>query len=415
MKNIIPIFGMLSLDMFFIIITMFGLEYKGAEESSIYIIYCIIVGILNILLIPYYFIIERKYMKMTKILFLLLPCIPVICFMFNIDNEGINSLKLDFFKYFILWGVPAIYAAVYVNAKDLFRNMVKWFEVVMILATISIFISAIINFSMNIKFQSLGGATYQTASYVSAFAYGINLYFIFLGKDQERFSFTKTIIYYVLNKVFLVVQLLGIAITGGRGGAVLALIYTIYISINVIREKKIKNVTKWTIYILVLFIALLIAQSLFLKNNLIINSINRILSYVSKDGIVWKETSGRDIIFGEAIDLIKDKPIFGYGLYGFLDVYPQYPHNIFLEFMLNGGVIYTIIQLIILGIIFNKYRKISNLNKNNKFFMILLLYPITLLMFSGSYMRNSAFWFVITLILTCDYKKDIEVKLDVGK
>lgn len=412
MKKIILILGMLSIEIFFIISTIIGFEYTGSKNSSAYIIYCIIIAALNIILIPCYFIIEKKRMDAIKILFLILPIIPIICFGISVAGNGISEIKTNFFEYFILWSVPAIYSAVYINAKNMFKSMVKWFEIVMILGTIAIGISILNSFFKGVRYTSLGGATYQCASYISAFTYGINLYFIFYGKDQERFKFTKTVLYSIINKILLIIQLFGVMVTGGRGGAVLVLIYTIYISVNVFKERKVSNLSKYILYMIVLFMFAFILQGLFSDNNLFKNSIQRITSYISKDGIDWDGTSGRDVIFKEAIELIKSSPILGYGLYGFLDLFPMYPHNIFLELMLNGGLIYTLLSIIIFVITISKYRKISKLDKRNRFIMILLLYPLTDLMFSGSYMRSGPFWFVMILILTSNYNDSMEKKIN---
>ena len=61
-------------------------------------------------------------------------------------------------------------------------------------------------------------------------------------------------------------------------------------------------------------------------------------------------TSGRDRIYDAAIGMISDNPVLGIGLGGFHFEGFTYPHNIFLEAFVEGGVIAVMLLTLLLGI-----------------------------------------------------------------
>ena len=99
------------------------------------------------------------------------------------------------------------------------------------------------------------------------------------------------------------------------------------------------------------------------------------------------------------LTLISRSPIFGYGVFGMWR-YSALPHNFFLEILIQGGTVYFSFILIFLTYVFIKLYKITRIDPSFKLISILGLYPLVFLMFSGSYMSNSIFWFCISFVIS---------------
>src|SRR5690606_30091320 len=74
-------------------------------------------------------------------------------------------------------------------------------------------------------------------------------------------------------------------------------------------------------------------------------SFSRVFSYISSEGIEWDSTSGRNDLYEKAIEYISKSPIIGYGVFGMFSEFGFYPHNLILEVLLQGGLVYLILIL----------------------------------------------------------------------
>ena len=107
------------------------------------------------------------------------------------------------------------------------------------------------------------------------------------------------------------------------------------------------------------------------------------------------DSSGRDSLYLDAIVAIKNNPIFGYGILGDRMLLGLYVHNIFLEILLDFGVIiggYISIKMIICSIksyICLYTRRIS----------VIIIFAMVSLMVSGSFLHNGAFWLALGIML----------------
>lgn len=404
MKGLISFLAIVSINIFFVISTIIGYEYRGIEESNIYVLYVLIVASLNIFVIIKFFLTKKISISYKELVVLSIPLIVIIIYLITILNGKHSLLGKTYFQYFLIWSTPAIYSAFYIYKNKLFENIVKYMEIMMLLITFSIIKSAFIPFVMGSRFESLGGATYQTASYLSSFAFGLNLYFILFGNLHKRFKFTKFKTYTWISFVFLIVQFLGIFLSGGRGGIVLLFVYSVYILFAAATNRQ-KRLTKRTILVFGgIVLTLTLIMPMLLQNNNFIGGFNRTLQFISIDsGINWEGTSNRDIVYLNAINLIQQKPFLGYGLFGFWSV-SGYPHNIFLEVLLNGGFVSLIIFLIFMFSIIRKLKNMIECKPQYRLLFIILLYPLISLLFTGTYIMNTEFWFIITYILI--YKRD---------
>lgn len=125
----------------------------------------------------------------------------------------------------------------------------------------------------------------------------------------------------------------------------------------------------------------------------------RLFSYISADGIDLTQTSNRDAFYNHALLYIKESLFFGYGPFSYVKKTGDfYSHNIFLDILLHGGIVYLSIWIIIFIRFFMKLKLILKNNTNEIILLIPILSSFILLMFSGTYLEESLFWFSISYV-----------------
>lgn len=400
MKKFIPLIVIYSTELFFVIASIMGFEYNGSESSSIYIVFTLVVFLLGIILGIVDLVFKRTKYRINHLILLYIPIIISLLFLVYKGKYSSKSFADNNYLYFLIWGVPSILIGSFISNQNRLKDFIKYLEPLMLIFTFAISIGALDVLLSGQRFISLGGTTYQTASYISAFSFGINIYFLISDSIEDRFKFTRTSMYKIFSYFLLFVQVISVFITGGRGGMVLVVVYLGYfILINFHPNKHLMKSLKYIAIFLGVFLVFLMILPTLLEIPSFNNSFQRVFSYISEDGIDWTETSNRDIVYRNAIQLIKASPIVGYGYYGYWQ-FSMNPHNLFLEVLLQGGILYLALFIFLLILLVNKYFNMKRGKSTEQIIEIIALYPFTMLMFSGTYTNNSVFWFVISYIIS---------------
>lgn len=128
-------------------------------------------------------------------------------------------------------------------------------------------------------------------------------------------------------------------------------------------------------------------------------SLYRLLKFVNEE--TESISSGRNILYLNSIDIIKNNPM-GVGIYGYyrdlLDGATglfKYPHNLFIQFVLEFGIFGGTIIILFLSVIIYLNLKLIKPNKG-WLFVLVLMFNLKLLV-SGTYLWEPAFWMAITL------------------
>lgn len=109
--------------------------------------------------------------------------------------------------------------------------------------------------------------------------------------------------------------------------------------------------------------------------------------------------SGRSELFSKSVQIIKEVPIFGYGLTGDIGLFGQYSHDLFLELLIEFGIfvgsalIVTISVVLIRACIHAKKTDRALLN----FLLIFVSIGFIKLFMSGSYLTEEWFFFLMGL------------------
>ena len=169
---------------------------------------------------------------------------PILFIFFYIFDKATNtyinqSVSLTQFLSSMSYATSGIYIATFSYRYHRIKPLLKSFNIVMIIQTIAITVS-IPNIIMS-GIADFGLGSYQTLSYFSAFAFGINLYNILSSDNQLKFKFQKTKLYNAISILMLLIQITGVFISGGRGGAILLFVNT-FVLFYVLSRHNIKKV-----------------------------------------------------------------------------------------------------------------------------------------------------------------------------
>lgn len=208
----------------------------------------------------------------------------------------------------------------------------------------------------------------------------------------------KHIMIIVLSLSIFIFSALFVVNIGARG-AILSLFIAIILSFIYRRNKSIKLISK-PILILILLIFVLIVYfydivnycyDLLESNNIHSIALERIV--VALDAESGSLSTGRDILFNKAINGFFDSPIWGNGIGSFDDYSGRYPHNIFLQQLYEGGLLFGFPMVLIS--IFSLKVMNSDINKSDRFLLIYLITTSVIhLIFSSYYWSSSIYWFL---------------------
>ena len=408
--------------LFYVVLSFLGLTYEGSEKSNVFIIIMIFLFLFSF--VVYLFYGFKKHLSSLRFMLFLLVIAFVMFFgAFQIIiKHGFEYATMKYFFFFwifsfnsILWG--------YSVGKEIqlfIPLLVKWVEVVSLMVSLSSLISIIIPIlTKNTTITYAGGINYQTASYYSAFAFGTTLFYLIRGNELARFKVFESKFYKLFSVIILFLLVFSTVAPGGRGAFVLLLCYIMLGLWYFLKTKQVSNGLVIYIFLaLVLLPIVLVLVIEIIDSNIILrNGLDRALGFIdfkNKRIDMKGGSSGRGQIYQQAIELISIKPFFGYGIFEYiyhLTSINQYPHNFILEILLQGGFVYLLIvaSIFIFGVY--KLRKMAKANIEYEFLVFLVLYPMVLLTFSGTYLTQPIFLFCLTIILSADvssYEKTSE-------
>lgn len=299
----------------------------------------------------------------------------------------------------VAYGVPAIGIAVYYAETKSLKEVVKWMDIILPIVSLSLLFSIkqlLIEMAQGEKYYS------QQLSYYAAFCFVICLFLLLFGNMYERFPFFKSKVYRYFSYLLLFYLLAMMFISGGRG-ALGTLAIGVFLLLFFYRKYYRRSLHLFRFVIiggLVVSVALMILPNEY--NEVVSRNFGRVFSFFNTDLDIYDRTSGRDEAIKVAFSQISDNPVFGSGLFGYKDVFTAksglgWPHNIFIEVFLQGGLIFFVVFMVFLLCFFKKSITILK-TPNNIVFLLFVVYPMSFLMFSGSYMGETLFWFSMAYV-----------------
>lgn len=402
---VICAFAMLSQPLFFSFMGLLGIEYEGTDSSVVYVAYIITIAVLS-LLIYIYGVAAKGILKRESILIgivILLLILHILWVMF--DPFG-TDLFPRFLAFFVLFGLPGFFAAATVIKMHLTPQLMRIGEMFFITMAFGVVIFSVLPSFAGVRTASLAGASYQALSYYSAFTFGMLLIYSMYLPKAFRFSWVKSFWYKSLSYGLMLGCALGCFMGGGRGAFLLLIAYlfmvftTVFLNKeNFITQKGIVNTFVKLFLVVLLFTVFF---SYFWGHEFIQSGFFRAIQFISADGGIDLErgSSGRKTVYQDAIEYIAEKPLAGYGPFGFREK-TLHAHNIFLEILLQVGAVGLIAFMLFFGMLVINARK--NWSLYNYWAFGLFLYPLIMTMFSGAYLHSALFCFGVTFMTV--YKK----------
>ena len=395
-RNAVNVFDLLIAPLFFALYFLVSGQVWGGSMDGM--AYRIVIALITIGVFFFYTqsLFKRHLSRKETFVWIILVC-GMLSFALNGSSE---ELARSHFSRYLCFSVPsALIGVEYSRRKDI-RNIAAPLQLVMLLLTFGFG-----SLQLLAKIHSERLALYQTISYSLGFAYATNLLLLLFRFDGGtcwvglwklmNFKYSK-----VFYAILLLLQVLLCLISGGRGGFVLIVASTIGILYFYSRLKT--NKTKLMPYILFM-LCLLPVFSLLPPDikEFIEQGCMRVFSYLTPSGIDMSQTSHRDVVYEESLELIAQRPWFGYGIWAYFNkTSGYYPHNIFLEFLMQRGIPFLAFMLWVLFRIARKYFIMVKTEYEHLLVLPLILLPGIKLLFSETYLEEGLFWFSLVYIYT---------------
>lgn len=405
-SNFLLIFGtnILFIPMtFFSVLSILSIEYEGAENSKAYIF-----GIIVSAFIFYSLLLKRLLLRKR---FSVEPIFLGISFLIVI-NAILVSIFLDipsvkFIYQFFLLVLPAFFFGMELGLKDKTSSVSQLFLFVSVIVTTSVIILVpkMLLVPTNELMTFFGGGQYQAFSYSVSISYMISFvyYSFYLDNQRSRLG--------ILFILVFIIQILGIALSGGRGGIGIVLLGTVWVLFIKYSFFKLIRILL-VILAIVTFFGFIVLMSLEDYTERIFESSARLFSFISADGFDFQQTSNRDVVYIETMKTIGKSPVFGYGIFGYLkETNFAYPHNFFLEILLQGGLILFVCWIGLFFIFWRKLLFLIRSGNNHKFLLVTFTYSFVHLMFSATYLLEPFFWFNLAYVFTASNKKWVKTKI----
>ena len=405
---------------FFLFLSLFNLQYSGANDSNLYIYYWIIVFSFSIFSLILYLHNYLKQSKFPKTFFKkICPIVLIISlYLISFSLFGYDNVKNGYYaQIFILMCVPSFLLGYLCTEKKqeniLISSVINFVVIGTMILTVSLY-RLIFSSVGTESLETIGGAGRLGIGYLATHFFIITFY-IFLFEQAKKTNRINLLFNLPLKNFFLLLMLLiqvsTVLFSGSRGPLLNLLIVSLIMIIVKFLENDLRTFMK---KISILFLVLIVIAQLFksFAQDLFATSTERTLTLFQLDSENWAGGSGRESLYPKAIDMFIDKPIFGHGPMAFLSKSGtgMYPHNLFLECLVDYGLVGLMVFIIFLSFIIFKYIKSFELNKNILLIAFLFISTLIELQVSGSFMANPRFWFFIGFAMGLKkYYKSIKI------
>jgi O-antigen ligase len=399
----------------------------GSAFASVGYLFSNSMGSISLMLFLLAFVLNYKNLNFSIKKILNSPTVSLVLFFLFIIicsfySENTNQAQKEVVRFLSFLIYPIIFTSIApFNLKER-RSIILLFIISLMLF---FFICLTVSIQRQITFWNEGGhfnwyffyrydfleVFNQHPTYVSLFTL-LALCFLHFLPEKEMIiknSFT--------NGLLSVVLIFSIILYGSRIGYILLMLLGVIYLIRLIKCKKIKELS----FVLITFLILLITAwniPIVKERILFTAGENYNYKYNDKEEVsIGTEEQGRLLMWRDALELIKEKPLLGYGTGAsrqvLLDKYEEKGHHIFLEgrynahntyleLLLWGGVILLVIYLVYLGLLFYQ----SIIKKDLLlflFFLIISIAGITETIFIAQGIMFAAFFYCF---LNQKYLKD---------
>jgi O-Antigen ligase len=307
----------------------------------------------------------------------------ILFFSVNLLLVQYKEIVLNIMIEFIKFGLIPLYLASQVGKKnDILKH---WYYIGGISALIwLIFINKVIG----------GGINYMSFGVQMTYSFLVFTIYFYLKKK-----------YKIINLLFMIVTFSCIFFFGNRVSALTCILVIIFFELRQLKRNNILYLVSKASLIILLFIILLInIQNIFywlrnVMNEYGINSylIDKII-FMFNNGLS-EASSGRDVLYTYSLDIIKESFLLPRGIGYFQNVTGSiYPHNLFLELVITFGILALPIVIYFINIV--KKNVGSFIYTNKIILVVLMIFALSRLNFSGTMWSEPVLWIVFGLLIS---------------
>ncbi len=210
----------------------------------------------------------------------------------------------------------------------------------------------------------------------------------------------------IADVIVAIISMIFLLMTGARGPVVIAISF-VFAMICLMPMKKIKKVSLGVVFVGAIVVVVLFYREIALFLISVSEELNfstRIFQKILEGGFL--DSSGRDAITEHTLELIRQHPMFGVGmlnervyianeLNSFTDVEGFYPHNIFLELLVQFGIpIGTVLIGALFALLGIQPLLIKSVEKKRVFLLFLFIGLLPLFV-SASYLNSVNFYLLL--------------------
>lgn len=246
----------------------------------------------------------------------------------------------------------------------------------------SVVFTAKVGVNLNETF-AVGALSYQNISYYSAFVLGLNLYAVSCGQQST-----------IVRKGLIAlcgIQLLMVLMAGGRGAALLSVVFILYFGL--------RNMSLWKLcqYVAVVFFVILVIYPIVSGNEVFQLGFQRIINFFSSEDVIVHDN--RWIRWDKAIQSFYSSPIYGHGLGGVFYEVGFYSHNIFTDLLCEGGLLLMGIFIYLMYNFSACSYYLVKLNRSYEIMVVIFLCSFIMCLFSGYYLSETGLWLSMVYML----------------
>lgn len=280
--------------------------------------------------------------------------------------------------------VAALLGGIMINQYGKLNTVCKILPWITVLITISVGFYGYSGASM-VKEDDFGW-NYQNISYCMADCFLFNSFVLFFLKNRNEsmpiISHIKTIIITlcIIANAFLCIN------GGGRGANILLLLSFVLVLYRLILNKDKKNLYFTATISLILVVFFYVSNHLSLWDSDGFYRATHIFEY---------NTETRESSYSDAIYYWTESPLWGYGIGSIWHTVGFYSHNLFCDWLAEGGVMLFLLMLFITAKSFRNLFYATNINPNYYFAIFYGFTGFVMLLFSGYWFDCEAVWFTI--------------------
>lgn len=359
--------------------------FTGIEMDGI-VLRIILVSIFSIS-VYFYFSYERKSVEYYLLFGLFLFGASYYVTHTFYDNIR-PRLYSEHIGHLLRWGADSVSACLLgmtLMKQKRFDVLNKYVPLLCLIITPILVSMVIANSTKMSQYSLTNGLNYQLLAYYLALLFGYTSYFVFVNTSSSKCV-------KILLLILLPVQAVTCLMSGGRGGVVLLSFYILFVIILMWQQERLSKIQLISIIFIAIVVFIVVANmfdlsnaSGFARSSKLIHDDDRINMWIG----IWKYVEANNYV--------------GYGLGSDFIIIHGYSHNFLLDFIIETGVLGTIILCIVF---FKMYRAVfRNVFTNDVFIIISIvgIYGLIMNSFSGYWISTYAHWMILGVASTYKY------------